>query len=250
MSLFETEALILRSYNLSEADKIVLLLTEEHGLVRGVAKGAKRLKSQFGGSLEPFTIVKASIYQKETSELASIRHLELIRSYFGSASNPEFLHQFSYLVEMLIEFAPPNDPNERLYRMTKVCLESASENAGSLEIVGLYFEIWLLKLCGFLPDWSHCEVCRTEFSRDGRSTLQMNFNLRCDKCKQSRADGTLTGQDREIMLSAQRMGPAKFIRTVENAASKNVSVILRRMIAHVLGREFANGKIVKAKGYS
>ncbi len=58
MGLIETEGLILKSYSLAEADKIVVLLTQDEGLVRGVAKGAKRLKSRFGGGLEPFSIVQ------------------------------------------------------------------------------------------------------------------------------------------------------------------------------------------------
>ena len=57
MSLIETEALILKSYNLGDADKIIVMLTQREGLVRGVAKGAKRLKSKYGGSLEPFSII-------------------------------------------------------------------------------------------------------------------------------------------------------------------------------------------------
>ena len=57
MSLIETESLVIKSYNLAEADRIVVFLTREHGMVRGVAKGAKRLKSKFGSSLEPFSVV-------------------------------------------------------------------------------------------------------------------------------------------------------------------------------------------------
>jgi DNA repair protein RecO (recombination protein O) len=60
MPLVETESLILKSYSLAEADKIVVFLTQDQGLVRGVAKGAKRLKSRFGGALEPFSIVDLS----------------------------------------------------------------------------------------------------------------------------------------------------------------------------------------------
>ena len=58
MGLIETEGLVLKSYGLAEADKIVVFLTEEYGLVRGVAKGARRLRSKFGSSLEPFSIVR------------------------------------------------------------------------------------------------------------------------------------------------------------------------------------------------
>ena len=57
MPLIETESIILKTYNLAEADKIVLFLTRDHGVLRGVAKGAKRLKSRFGSGLEPFSIV-------------------------------------------------------------------------------------------------------------------------------------------------------------------------------------------------
>ncbi len=78
MGLVETEGLILKTYSFAEADKIVVLLTQNEGLVRGVAKGAKRLKSKFGGGLEPFSIVQISYFQKEERELVSVRQLELV----------------------------------------------------------------------------------------------------------------------------------------------------------------------------
>ncbi len=88
MGLVETEGLIFKSYSLAEADKIIVFLTQNEGLIRGVAKGAKRLKSRFGGSLEPFTVVNISYFQKEERELVSIRQIELVKSYFENASEP------------------------------------------------------------------------------------------------------------------------------------------------------------------
>src|SRR5688572_26243931 len=140
MSLFETEGIILKTYGLSEADKIVLILTEKQGIVRAVAKGAKRLKSRFGGSLEPFTIVQISFFQKEDRELVSLRQLELVKSYFELISEPQRLEKFSYLVDLTVDFAPPHDPNENLYRMVKACLENAANSPEFLDIIILYFE--------------------------------------------------------------------------------------------------------------
>jgi DNA repair protein RecO (recombination protein O) len=57
MGLVETQAIVLQTYKLADADKIVLCMTEKSGLVRGVARGARRLKSKFGASLEPFTLI-------------------------------------------------------------------------------------------------------------------------------------------------------------------------------------------------
>src|ERR1700742_3413780 len=116
MALIETEGLILKTYGLAEADKIVICFTKENGLIRGVAKGAKRLKSRFGGALEPFTIVNLTYFQKEERELVSVSQIEVCKSFFTKAVNPEFLQKFSYLFELLFEFAPPNEANERLYR--------------------------------------------------------------------------------------------------------------------------------------
>src|SRR3954453_9040188 len=102
MPLIETESIVLKSYNLAEADRIVVLLTHDHGVVRGVAKGAKRLKSRFGSGLEPFSEVRATYFQKENIELVSLQSSELIRSNFEMASEPDFLQKFSYLSDLLI----------------------------------------------------------------------------------------------------------------------------------------------------
>lgn len=242
MGLIETEGLVLKSYTLAEADKIVVLLTKSEGLVRGVARGAKRLKSRFGGSLEVFSIVQISYFQKEDRELVSIRNIELIKSYFEKASEPKFLENFAYLVELLIEFAPPHDPNERLYRMTKVCLNTASEIPNSLKSIVVYFELWILRLGGYLPDWSQCQNCQREFNENEKSGLHINFHLICGNCQKSRNKWIISGQERQIYKIAQQVSPEKFVEfTKDRIESVNlVSVVLKRIIANVLGKEIGS----------
>ena len=79
MAVIETESIVLRSFDLSDADRIAVLLTEDHGIVRAVAKGAKRLKSRFGSGLEPLSLVKATYFQKETRELVDLLDALLVR---------------------------------------------------------------------------------------------------------------------------------------------------------------------------
>lgn len=249
MGLVETEGLILKSYSLAEADKIVVLLTRNEGLVRGVAKGAKRLKSKFGGSLEPFTIVNISYFQKEERELVSIREIELLQSFFDNASEPKFLQKFSYLVDLLGEFAPPHDPNEKLYRMTKVCLETSAENPDSLESIAVYFELWILRLGGYLPTWNFCDRCKRELDATENSGLQINFHLFCKNCQNTRNTWIITPKQRLVFVTAQRLSPAKFVEFVKNLKSEvdEVSVILRRIISQIIGRETVGEKILTAK---
>lgn len=239
MGLIETEGLVLKSYSLAEADKIVVLLTQNEGLVRGVAKGAKRLKSRFGGGLEPFSVVQISYFQKEERELVSISRIELIKSYFENASEPVFFEKFAYLVELLVEFAPPHDPNEKLYRMAKVCLETAAESPQLLDSIVVYFELWILRLGGYLPDWNVCDNCKRELGSDEKTALQINFHLQCQSCQKGRNDWRISAEERAIFKNAQRFSPTKFVDfTIDREKDvKEISIILRRIISNILGRD-------------
>lgn len=248
MGLVETEGLVLKSYGLAEADKIVVFLTQEHGLVRGVAKGAKRLKSKFGGSLEPFSIVRLTYFQKEDRELVSIQQSEIIKSFFEKAVQPNTFQKFAYLVELLNDFAPPSDPNERLYRMARVCLETSDEHHENISQMILYFELWLLKLGGYLPSWDKCDICKRELTKPETTNLQINFHLACKNCRKTRSEWTISPEQREVFLVAQRVSPVKFLDLTKDEieAVNEVSNILKRIISNVLGRETTGEKILIA----
>src|SRR5262245_9647561 len=152
MALFETEALILRTYNLAEADKIVVCLSRSAGLIRGVAKGCRKLKNRFGAALEPFTLVNLTYYEKENQELVSLRQTEILRSHFNLASDASILTGFAYMGDLLIEFSPPHQANDNLFRMVSACFDAVSQGPNDLQSILRYFEVWLLKIEGFLPD--------------------------------------------------------------------------------------------------
>ena len=249
MGLVETEGLILKCYSLAEADKIVLLLTRDHGLVRGVAKGAKRLKSRFGGGLEPFSIVNITYFQKEERELVSVQQIDLLTSFFGLAGEPGFQETFAYLGDLLAEFAQPNDPDERLFRMARKCLEATAADPGALSAVAVYFELWLLRLSGYLPDWSRCEKCGESFGVPRESFLQINFQLRCASCRKAARDPLVPAGERRVFSAALKLPPdgfaAQFRDRVENLAA--VSIVLKRIISQVLGREVSGERPLAAK---
>lgn len=244
MALIETEALILRTYGLAEADKIVVFLTQFQGLVRGVAKGAKRLKSKFGGSLEPFSIVRLEYFQKEERELVSIRQIELEKSYFENAAEPDFLQNFAYLAELLFEFAPPHEPNEDLYRMAKACLDAAVDFPSNYEASALYFELWILRFGGYLPNWKICEECRRQLDDDEQTNLQANFQLLCGDCQKTPGYWIVSAAQRNIFLAAQRLSPRRFaeLATKNSNDIKEISGILKKIITGVLGKEVKSSK--------
>ncbi len=81
MPVFESEAIVLRSFPLGESDRLVSFLSRDHGRLRGVASGARRTKSRFGSTLEPLSYVRIWFYQRETRDLVRISQTDLIESF-------------------------------------------------------------------------------------------------------------------------------------------------------------------------
>src|SRR4029077_6111032 len=84
MALKESEAIVLRTYPLREADLLVTLFTRAEGKVRGVARSAKKSKRRFGGALEPLTYVRAFYDVKERQDLARLDACEVLASPMAS----------------------------------------------------------------------------------------------------------------------------------------------------------------------
>lgn len=239
MGLAETEAIVLRTYNLAEADKIVVCLTKHSGVVRAVAHGAKRLKSRFGAGLEPFTIINLTYYEKEGRELVSVRQAEIIRSFFNLAQNSEIVAALAYMSELVMEFAPPHEPNEKVFRMFRAVLEALANSPEGLPALVRYFEIWILKLAGFLPDLRLCIECGKKIDGTVSGYLNAEFKLRCSKC--SHQFGIALSPAAHAQLrSAQHLSPSDFAKTYQGselAQRSEVTSFTQGLIGHALERQ-------------
>ena len=238
MALFETEALILRSYNLAEADKIVVCLSRSAGLIRGVAKGCRKLKNRFGAALEPFTLINLTYYEKEHRELVSFRQAEILKSRFNLSSNASVLTGFSYMGDLLIDFSPPHQANDNLFRMALACFEAVSETPGDLESVLRYFEVWLLKLEGFLPDLRTCANCHRAFTGDEAVYLDTDLSLRCAQCSNGRG-GAVSKRLHTHLRMTEKLSPAKFAeeaREVSKVTKREMAELTFQLIGRVLER--------------
>src|SRR5438105_3177810 len=237
MGLTESDALVLRTYNLAEADKIVVCLTRAEGLIRAVAKGSRRIKNRFGAALEPFTRLNVSYYHKENQELVSLRHAEIIKSHFDLCSDPQVLAGLAYVADLLIEFSPPHQTNDRLFRMVNACLEATAASPQALPLVLRYFEIWIMKLEGFLSDVSSCCECRTPLSNEV-PRLSGSNELLCSKCAPGR--GQVLSQRIYLMMCAtQKRSPEAFVREYADASTAiqtELADLTHKLIARSLER--------------
>jgi len=146
-----SESFILQTYPFRESDLIVSFFTRDQGKLRGVAHRARRPKSSFGSGLERLSHATMSYYQKENRELVSLNSCELVHSQFALASNYEASVALDYLAEVTEQLLPPNETNERHFRLLIAVLDYLRSNATIWPVV-TYFALWSVRLAGFLPD--------------------------------------------------------------------------------------------------
>ena len=239
MASLETEALVLRTYNFGEADKIVVCLTRAAGLIRGVAKGCRKLKSRFGAALEPFTLVRITYYHKENQELVSLRQAEIVKSHFDLSSQAETLTGLAYMGDLVVEFSPPYEPNEKLFRMVTACLDAISESQADLQIILRYFEVWLLKLEGFLPDIRRCGECHRGFDEKVSAFMGPDLMFRCRFCCHG-AGNALSKKLQTQLRATQKLAPFVFAqesREVPASVHREMAELTHQLIGRVLEKQ-------------
>ena len=122
--VYTADALILRTYKLGEADRIVVFLTRDRGKKRGVAKGARRPRSRFAGALEPLTRGDVAYFEREQRELVRLNYAEPLRSPLLSRPG-EALGHVGYFAELIDEWAQEADADERLFRLGASMLDAS-----------------------------------------------------------------------------------------------------------------------------
>ena len=172
MPVYTSDALILRTYKLAEADRIVVFLTRDRGKKRGVAKGARRAKSRFTGGLEALTRASVAYYERELRDLVRINYIEPQRSALAAVArgtgDASALGHAEYFAELIDEWAPEGHADERLYRLGASAIDALAAGA-PIDRLARYFEFWLLRLQGVYPQLTACPACGGPF--DGGAVM-------------------------------------------------------------------------------
>ena len=156
--LYRDEGVVLRTWKLGEADRIVVLYTRGRGKVRAVAKGVRKTKSKFGSRLEPTSHVALQLY--EGRELDIVTQVESMSSLGPLRDDLDRLTRATALLEAIDTMAQERQGDARLYSMLVGALRTLSERDHPLVVPGFFLK--LLAHEGFQPRVDGCAVCDVE----------------------------------------------------------------------------------------
>jgi DNA repair protein RecO (recombination protein O) len=185
MPLHESEAIVLRSYPLAEADRLISFLSRAMGRVRGVAAGARRTKSRFGSTLQSLSHVRIWYYERETRDLVRINQCEMIESFldaFGDYPSSVALALFSEITEAVLPEREAADANFRLLLLSAQTVKRTRKP----EVPLAYFALWTVKLGGWLPAFDVCVKCGAVLT--GRETPYFSASalaMFCGNCRKA-----------------------------------------------------------------
>ena len=185
MPVYELEAIILRHYPLSDADRIIVALTREQGKVRAAAQGIRKPKSRLAGCLEPSNHVRLEFWSREGRDLSRVRGAELIHSFLGR--DPDFgrMCAFSYFAELVNELVPEGQASPAMFRLLLSSLHAGAGRPLNRALVR-YFELWSLKLGGLLPNYAYCSGCGKCVKDEGFLAWIEAGQARCPACAEGR----------------------------------------------------------------
>jgi len=155
MGLYRDTAVVLRTYRLGEADKIVVLMTAGRGKVRAVAKGVRKTGSRFGGRLEPASHVSLLLY--EGRELDIVNQAEAVEQFKGIRDDLTRMRDALALLEAVDQVAQEGEADRRLYAMVVGALRTLAERPSPLLVAGFYWKLMALE--GSAPMLDSCVRC-------------------------------------------------------------------------------------------
>lgn len=156
-----TSALVLRTRPFGESDRLVTLLTEEHGKLTGIAKGAKNSKRRFAGTLEPFLQVRATFHHRSASDLVFLHRCELVRPLRRFTQDLDRYVAGSYVLDLADRMVLGRESGADVYRLVFGTLALLDEHGRSDTLLHVY-ELHLLAASGWAPELTRCPSCGRE----------------------------------------------------------------------------------------
>ncbi|HYX68616.1 MAG TPA: DNA repair protein RecO [Terriglobales bacterium] len=197
----QSEAIVLRSYPLREADLLVSFFTRAEGKLRGVARSAKKSKRRFGGALEPLTWVRVYWEDREGQELARLDSCEILESPLATQVDYPRAAALEHVAEVLEELLPEREANDAVFRLALSVLEQLRGAAIWMPVT--YFDLWMARLVGLLPELGQCIKCGASLNGSRAWFHALADGLMCAEHKRL-ASSEMSAESRALAASMFR----------------------------------------------
>lgn len=246
MALYNTRAIVIKSMNLSESDRIITFMTENYGKVKCVAKGARKVKNRFWGALEPMSLIHLIYFGKDHQSLFRLNHCDIIKSFQTIRDDFSKLYTGVYFVDLIDSMILEGHREPKIFGLLYQALAALNQQT-ELEPLRRLYEIRLLSLSGYTPQLEHCVLCKNS-PKNGMIPFSYAHNgILCNTCAdRARIDiqfstGTRNYIKKLLEVEIKTCERLKFPKS----QTEEIEKVTHRLILSHLGRELKSYPFIK-----
>ena len=239
--VYKTEAIILRTMDLGEADRVLTILTPRLGKLRVIAKGVRRQRSRIGGALQPFSDVQLVLAVGRTFDVVTSSSLE--DPHLGLRNDLHSTAAAWYVVELADRFCEGAADSHEAFRLLAQALSALDAGPDvAREVVARWFELALLDAMGFRPELARCLECGSAIEPDGNAYSAAGGGVVCPQCTHG-SDGaerarSVSPDGLKVMRHLQRSPLVGVLRLrLAPTVHREVERLLHATVSAVLERE-------------
>jgi DNA repair protein RecO (recombination protein O) len=243
--VYPTDAIALKRMDFGEADRIITLLTPDHGKLRVIAKGVRRSTSRMAGHLELFSHGHLMIAKGRDLDVATqASTVEPFRELRESLVKASQAYHLAELVDGLLE---DRDPHREVFQLLRDALAALNVDELSPDVIARHFEVQILALIGFQPQLSNCLECRTAIQPGANAYSTARGGVFCPSCAAREATANAIPVDTlKLLRYLQRTRAVQDVRIeIPGAIVKDAERILRRQAEFVLERRLRAADFVR-----
>jgi DNA repair protein RecO (recombination protein O) len=236
--VYKTEAIVLRTMDLGEADRVLTVLTPRLGKLRVIAKGVRRPRSRIGGALQPFSDVQLVLAVGRTWDVVTSSSLE--DPHLGLRNDLHSTAAAWYVVELADRFCEGAADSHEAFRLLAQALSALDAgSAVAREVVARWFELALLGAMGFRPELGQCLECGASIEPEGNAFSPVGGGVLCPQCRHASTTARPVSADALKVLRHLQRSPLVGVLTLRLAPTlhREVERILHATVSAVLERE-------------
>lgn len=250
MPSFKTEAIVLKTINYGESDKIVTFFTKDFGKIKGIAKGARRSKKRFQNALNLFTHLRLIFFERERMNLVRADGCDILCTFQKIRDDLKKIFYANYFLELINEMSGEHERNPEAFDLLLFTLNMLDKTESKEEYMRI-FEIRALSLFGYRPNIKRCSVCKKtlEDLKDLTSFFfsQEQGGIICGMCLEGFSDlipislGTIRAIEKVSDMSLANIQRIKFTPQILIETAE----IFPRFIKYQLGKDLKSLKVLK-----
>lgn len=247
---YTTDAINLKSYDLSDADKIILMYSREKGLIKGVAKGVKKPKSKLGGCMD--TLIANTLMFAKGKSLDRICQAQAINTFKDSRQDIDKLMCSSYISEVVSNFGVEDDPcSKDIYDLLYKALDriSKSKTKKDVLIAVIKFQLKMMLISGFSLELDSCLCCGERVLNESMYFSHEMGGIICEECNQTFKLKTKMHYKIRDFLEAMLQFDFDYTCDYDQKATEKVCIVCFKLLKDYIrlrsGKNFKTDKILQ-----